>query len=154
MYKYSVVCLMMGLFLNAVALPVFASSTSPVGTWQTIDDKTGKPKSIVKITESNGVLEGKVTQVLQSDQGPNPICDQCEGERHNKPVIGMTILWDMKQNGDTWAGGHILDPKTGSVYGCKIHAIEDGQKLEVRGFKGISLLGRTQTWIRQPDSTQ
>ena len=89
-------------------------------------------------------------KVLQSDQGPNPICKECEGERHNQPVTGMQIVWGLKQDGDEWNGGHILDPNNGKVYRCKMSVTEGGQKLEVRGFIGFSLLGRTQTWERQP----
>lgn len=132
-----------------VAGYAFAASDSPVGVWKTIDDVTGKPKSLVEITEHNGVLEGKVLQVLQSDQGPHPICDKCGGERHNKPVEGMTIMWDMRRDDDVWDGGHILDPKNGKTYGCKIALIEGGAKLKVRGFIGFSLLGRTQIWERE-----
>jgi uncharacterized protein (DUF2147 family) len=127
----------------------FAAETSPVGTWKTVDDKTGQAKSFVEITEQNGELTGKVKEVLQSDQGPNPICKECEGDRKNQPVTGMTILWGMKKDGDGWSGGRILDPKTGKEYGCKIKLSDDGQKLEVRGFMGFSLLGRTQVWERQ-----
>ena len=128
-----------------------ADATSPAGTWTTIDDATHKPKSIVEITEQNGELTGKVKEVLQSDQGPNPVCKDCEGERKNQPVTGMTIIWGMKKDGDGWSGGKILDPKNGKVYGCKMHLIEDGKKLEVRGFIGFSLLGRSQVWERQAE---
>jgi uncharacterized protein (DUF2147 family) len=135
------------LFLSA---RVFAADASPAGVWKTIDDKTGQPKSLVEISEANGVLTGKVKEVLQSDQGPNPVCKECEGDRKNQPVTGMTIIWDMKKNGDEWSGGKILDPKNGKTYGCKMHLTDNGQKLEVRGFVGFSLLGRSQTWERQP----
>jgi len=128
-----------------------AADMSPVGTWKTIDDKTGQPKSIVEITEQNGELTGRVKEVLQSDQGPNPICKACDGERKNQPITGMTIIWGMKQDGDEWSGGKILDPKNGKVYGCKMHLVDNGQKLEVRGFVGFSLLGRSQTWERQTE---
>jgi uncharacterized protein (DUF2147 family) len=129
----------------------FAGST-PVGTWKTIDDQTGNPKSIVQITQVGDELQGKVLQVLQSDQGPNPVCKECTGERKDQPVTGMTILWGMKQDGDVWDGGQILDPKNGKTYKCKLTPIEDGRKLEVRGYIGFSLLGRTQTWLRESDN--
>jgi uncharacterized protein (DUF2147 family) len=135
-------------FALVFAAPVLADG-SPVGTWTTIDDATGKPKSVVEINENNGELSGRVIEVLQSDQGTNPVCKACEGENKDKPVTGMTIIWGMKQDGDKWEGGKILDPKTGKVYGCIITPIDGGQKLEVRGFKGFSLLGRTQTWVRK-----
>jgi uncharacterized protein (DUF2147 family) len=140
------------LFACAAALlssaSAFAADT-PAGTWKTLDDKTGQAKSIVVITEENGELTGKVTQVLQSDQGPNPVCKECDGERKNQPVTGMTILWGLKKDGEEWDGGKILDPKNGKIYGCKMHLTDNGQKLEVRGFIGFSLLGRSQVWERQ-----
>ena len=144
-------CTLIAFAALALSARTFAADMTPAGVWKTIDDKTGQPKSIVVISEENGTLTGKVREVLQSDQGPNPICKDCEGERKNQPVTGMTILWGLKKDGDTWDGGQILDPKNGKVYGCKMHLIENGQKLEVRGFIGFSLLGRTQTWERQAE---
>ena len=135
----------------AVAAPAYAAEMTPVGTWTTIDDATGKPKSIVQITESNGTLEGKVLEVLQSEQGAHPVCKECDGERKDKPVEGMVIIWGVSKDGDVWDGGKILDPKNGKTYGCKMHLTDGGQKLEVRGFVGFSLLGRTQTWERQAE---
>ena len=129
----------------------FAADATPVGVWKTIDDKTGQPKSIVEITETNGELTGKVKEVLQSDHGPNPICKECEGERKNQTVTGMTIIWGMKKDGEAWSGGKILDPKNGKVYGCKMRLTDGGQKLEVRGFIGFSLLGRSQVWERRAE---
>lgn len=131
------------------AAPVLAADLSPVGTWTTIDDATHKPKSVVQITEDNGVLSGKVMQVLESEQGPNPLCTKCTGDLKDKPVVGMQIIRDMKLDGDTWQGGSILDPHSGKTYGCRIRVTDAGSKLEVRGFKGISLLGRTQVWERR-----
>jgi uncharacterized protein (DUF2147 family) len=134
----------------AFAAPTFAADlTSPVGRWTTIDDATGKPKSVVELSEQNGELTGKVVEVLQSDQGPHPICKECDGERKNQPVEGMTIIWGMKKDGDAWEGGKILDPHNGKVYSCKIHLTDGGQKLEMRGFMGFSLLGRSQIWERK-----
>ena len=138
------------------ALPATAQSSqtaalsSPVGVWKTISDKTHKPASLVKIWIENGQLKGKVLKVLNSDKGPHPICDQCEGERHNKPVVGMTIIWGMQKDGDEWDGGTILDPKTGKTYKCSIELVDGGMKLKVRGYIGFSLFGRTQVWLREP----
>jgi uncharacterized protein (DUF2147 family) len=134
--------------LSLVPQVSFAASDSPVGTWRTIDDSTGKPKAIIEITDNGGTLEGKVTQVLQSDDGPHPICKKCDGDRHNQPVEGMTILWGMTRDGDAWDGGHILDPHNGKVYKCKFSLGEDGNTLNVRGYIGFSLLGRSQQWQR------
>jgi len=131
------------------AAPLALAQDSPVGTWTTIDDTTGQPKSIVQISEQDGELTGKVVEVLQSDQGPNPLCTACKGDLKDQPVTGMRIIWGMKQDGDAWKGGRILDPKSGKVYGCNMHLTDDGRKLEVRGFMGMALLGRTQVWQRR-----
>ncbi|MGJ7904264.1 DUF2147 domain-containing protein [Lysobacter sp. 1R34A] len=137
------------LLLLALPMAAFAQAT-PVGSWTTVDDKTGKPKSVVEIYEAkDGSLAGRVNEVLQSDRGPNPTCDKCSGERKNKPVKGMVILWGIRKDGGSWAGGQILDPATGKIYSVKVTPIDGGKKLEVRGFMGFSLLGRTQTWMRQ-----
>jgi len=133
----------------AVAAPAYAAEMTPVGTWTTIDDATGKPKSIVQITESNGTLEGKVLEVLQSEQGAHPVCKECDGERKDKPVEGMVIMWGVKQDGDEWDGGKILDPKNGKTYKVKLKLLENGAKLDVHGYIGFSLIGRSQVWERQ-----
>jgi uncharacterized protein (DUF2147 family) len=133
----------------AVAAPAFAAEMTPVGTWTTIDDATGKPKSIVQITESNGKLEGKVLEVLQSEQGAHPICKECDGERKDKPVEGMVIIWGVEKDGDVWDGGKILDPKNGKTYKVKLTMMEGGNKLDVHGYIGFALLGRSQVWERK-----
>ncbi len=126
-----------------------ANRNTPVGKWRTIDDKTGKVKSIVEIYQaSNGTLAGKVLQVLDSDKGPHPLCDACKGENHNKPIEGMVIAWNLQHEGSSWYYGKIMDPKNGKVYSAKMTPIDGGRKLEVRGYMGFSLLGRSQTWIR------
>ncbi|MFO3705262.1 DUF2147 domain-containing protein [Xanthomonas codiaei] len=139
------------------ALPLAAASLlaqasdSPVGRWKTIDDETGKPKSVVQIEQAaNGTLSGKVVEILQSAKGPNPICDKCDGERKNKPIKGMTILWGLKPDGTAvWSGGSVLDPAKGKTYKAKITLTEGGKKLQMRGYVGIEALGRTQTWVRE-----
>ena len=135
-----------------MALPLTFTSMafaaeSPAGRWQTIDDETGKPKSIVEIQEAaDGTLTGKVAQILQSDHGPNPVCSACEGERKDQPITGMTILWGLKPDGErVWTGGTILDPAKGKTYRAKVTLLEGGEKLEMRGYIGIEALGRTQT---------
>ncbi|ATE71501.1 DUF2147 domain-containing protein [Lysobacter capsici] len=139
---------LLALLLLALPTAAFAQST-PVGSWTTIDDKTGKPKSVVEIYEAkDGSLAGRVTEILQSERGPNPLCDKCSGERKNKPVKGMVILWGIRKDGDTWDGGQILDPVSGKVYSVKVTPTDSGKKLDVRGFMGFSLIGRTQTWMR------
>jgi uncharacterized protein (DUF2147 family) len=126
-----------------------AELTTPVGTWKTIDDETGQAKALIQITESGGKLEGKIIKVLKSDDGPNPVCKKCDGERKDKPVEGMTILWGLSKDGDEWNGGQILDPKNGKIYKAKMSLDDGGRKLNVRGYIGFSLMGRSQVWLRQ-----
>jgi len=128
----------------------FANENSVNGPWKTIDDETGAAKSIVNITEEDGKLVGKISQLFRKpDEDQDPKCDKCSGDKKDKPMIGMTILWDMKKNGDKkWDSGSILNPKEGKTYSCKLELIEGGKKLKVRGFLGFSLFGRTQVWER------
>jgi uncharacterized protein (DUF2147 family) len=135
--------------LLLLPLAAFAQNT-PVGKWRTIDDKTGKVKSIVEIYDAgDGTIAGKVLQVLNSDKGPHPLCDACKGSNHNKPVEGMVIPWGLKKEGGSWEDGKILDPKNGKIYSAKMTPVDGGKKLEVRGYMGFSLLGRSQTWQRE-----
>lgn len=122
---------------------------TPVGRWKTIDDATGEPRSMVAITESGGKLSGTVERVLLKPSEAPPTCTKCSGSRRNQPVQGMNILWGVSRKGEGWEGGSILDPKTGKVYSVKLRMLDSG-KLEVRGYMGFSLLGRTQVWTREP----
>ncbi|KTF34822.1 DUF2147 domain-containing protein [Xanthomonas translucens] len=143
--------LMLALPLSLAAFVAQAADTSPVGRWQTIDDETGKPKSIVQIEQAgNGTLSGKVVEILQSNHGPNPLCDKCDGAQKGKPIKGMTILWGLKPDAAAvWSGGSVLDPAKGKTYKAKITLSDGGKKLQMRGYIGIEALGRTQTWIRE-----
>ena len=145
------ICKALWLALPLAATSILAqASDSPVGRWTTIDDSTGKPKSIVQIEQAdNGTLTGKVVEILQSNKGPNPVCDKCDGERKGQPIQGMTILWGLKADSpQVWDGGSILDPSKGKTYKAKITLTDGGKKLQMRGYIGIEALGRTQTWIR------
>ncbi len=139
-------------WLALVALPLMlaslsASAQSPVGRWKTIDDSTGQVKSIVEITQAaNGTLSGRVAQVLQSDRGPNPTCDKCSGERRNRPITGMTILWDLRPDGSEWSGGTILDPANGKTYRSKAKML-DANRLGVSGC--VAFICREQVWQRE-----
>jgi uncharacterized protein (DUF2147 family) len=141
---------MLALLLLALPALAFAQQGTPVGSWTTIDDDTGKPKSVVEIYQTDdGTLAGRVVEVLQSKQGENPVCTECEGDRRNQPIEGMVIMWGLERDGDTWEDGKILDPSNGKVYSVRLTPVAGGEKLEVRGFIGFSLLGRTQTWVRR-----
>lgn len=124
--------------------------SSPLGRWRSIDDASGKPKAVIEISDTgNGTLSARIVQILDTKDGPNPLCDDCTGARHNKPILGMTIAWGLKPQGKVWAGGRILDPENGKEYSVKMTPIAGGRKLEVRGFLGVALLGRTQVWLRE-----
>lgn len=143
--------LLIAALLAGSAFSAFAQSTSPTGVWKTIDDSTKKEKSLVRIVEANGVYTGKVDKFLDPDTPKDATCKDCSDERKDQPILGMTIIRNMKQSADDKAvfeGGEILDPNNGKVYKAKMKLVDNGSKLEVRGFIGISLLGRTQTWIR------
>ena len=117
-----------------------------IGKWKTIDDNTGKEKSIVEIYEKSGKYFGKITQ-LYDVASQNKKCDKCEGENKNKPIIGLVIIKNMIKEGVVFSGGTITDPSNGKVYSCKFENIKN-DKITVRGFIGFSLFGRSQTWIR------
>ncbi|AEI65656.1 DUF2147 domain-containing protein [Corallococcus macrosporus] len=126
-----------------------AAAPAAVGRWTTIDDETKKPKSVIAIYEENGKLYGKIEKLFREPkEEQNPLCDKCEGALKNQPIIGMTILRDLKKDDDEWSGGSILDPANGKTYKCKIAVEDGGKKLKVRGYIGMALLGRTQYWVR------
>ncbi len=133
--------------LLLAALPLAAvAQDSPTGRWKTIDDETGNVKSIVEISESNGRLRGQVVEILHSDRGPDPVCDKCKGANKDKPVKGMTILWDLERDGSEWKGGTILDPSNGKTYKSKLKLIDNG-RLGVSGC--VAFICREQVWIRE-----
>ncbi|MDR3491157.1 MAG: DUF2147 domain-containing protein [Gammaproteobacteria bacterium] len=126
------------------------NAASPVGSWITIDDVTGKQKSIIKITEnSDHALVGKIIKTFPTPgEIPLKICSACTDEKHNQPILGMIVLTGLKEKDNQWDGGRILDPRNGKYYKCFMQVMDDGKKLKVRGYIGFSLLGRTQIWIR------
>ena len=137
--------LAMALLLGAAA-GAWAQAT-PVGLWKTIDDETGKPKSLVRITEAGGMLSGRIERLIDPDK-PDPRCDKCTDARKGQPVLGMTIIEGAKKEADEsyWAGGTILDPNNGKTYRLRLTP-EDGSKaLQVRGY--IGPFYRNQTWLR------
>nr|WP_245937112.1 DUF2147 domain-containing protein [Undibacterium pigrum] len=133
-------------------MPLLAQAEeSPVGLWKSIDDKSGKPKALIRITETAGELQGKIEKLfLEADVAEkNPKCDKCEGVNKDQPIIGMTILSGLKKDGDEYTGGKILDPGNGKLYSSKLSVIENNKKLNVRGYIGAPMFGRTQTWVRE-----
>ncbi|WP_417444843.1 DUF2147 domain-containing protein [Joostella sp.] len=123
-----------------------AYSQSVLGLWKTIDDETGKEKSVVEVYEENGKVYGKVIEILNKDR-VDVVCDKCEGDKKDKPVLGMVIIEGLEKDGDEYEGGTILDPEKGKEYKCKIWVDEDDEnQLNVRGY--IAFLFRTQEWTR------
>jgi uncharacterized protein (DUF2147 family) len=142
--KIAGISVLIGLFGHFSAF----SQNSVTGKWKTIDDDTNKPKSIVEITEKNGVLYGRIIKLFrETGEDPDPICDKCpsDDDRHNKKVIGMEIINGLKKDDDEYSGGTILDPADARVYRCKIWL--NGNDLMVRGYWGPFY--RTQTWKRE-----
>jgi uncharacterized protein (DUF2147 family) len=132
------------------AIGACAQEAVPTGLWRTIDDDSGKPKALVRISENNGELTGRIEKLFEEPgKAPNPTCTKCEGTRKDQPIIGMTILFGMRRDGAEYDGGQILDPNNGKIYRSKLSVTDGGKKLNVRGYIGIPMLGRTQTWLRE-----
>lgn len=140
----------LALLVGFCSSTAWADDTSPVGLWKNIDDVTGKPRALIRITESNGTLQGKIEKVFPGpNESQNPKCEKCDGANKDAPVVGLVILSGLKKAGDEYTGGQILDPDNGKSYSSKVQLVETGKKLSVRGYIGVPLLGRTQTWVRQ-----
>ena len=117
------------------------------GSWKTFDDETNQPAAIVLISEKNGLFSGVVTKLL--DPKSLPRCEKCTDARKDKPVIGMEILTGLRKTADSYSGGQILDPDDGEIYRASVKLNDQGNKLDLRAYIGLPLLGRTQTWIRE-----
>lgn len=133
------------LAILAVAATGTALANGIEGKWRTIDDATKKPKAIIQITESGGIYSGRIVAL---EAGVDPNCGDCSGAQKGKPLVGQTVLRGLRIDGDEYTGGKITDPKSGKVYSAKATLANGGKSLQVRGFMGISALGRTQTWQR------
>jgi uncharacterized protein (DUF2147 family) len=122
---------------------------TPVGVWKTIDDETKKEKSLVRIKDVNGVFSGTIEKFLDPANKPDEVCDKCTDDRKDKPVMGMTIIRNIKASADDkgiWDGGDVLDPNNGKVYKARLKPVDGGKKLEMRGY--IGPFYRTQVWLR------
>jgi len=121
---------------------------APTGLWKTIDDETKQPKALVRITESGGVVTGKIEKLFDASK-QDSVCDLCTDERKNQKVVGLTIIRNVKQDGDDkalWSGGEILDAAKGKTYKTRLKPVDGGKKMEVRGY--IGFFYRTQVWER------
>lgn len=127
-----------------------ADDMSPVGLWKNIDDMTGKPKALIRITETRGELQGQIEKLyLAPGLDPNPRCDKCSGDKKDQPVLGMVFMSGLKKNGNEYTDGQILDPDNGKLYRSKLSVVDGGKKLNVRGYIGVPMFGRSQIWVRQ-----
>jgi uncharacterized protein (DUF2147 family) len=126
---------------------VFAASLD--GTqWQTIDDKTGEKKAIIQLYENNGRVSGKIIKVLDREKA-KAVCTKCPGSLKNQPIEGLRILTGLKADGNNrWRDGKLVDPESGKVYSGKLTLSNNGQSLDLRGYVGTPLFGRSQTWQR------
>jgi uncharacterized protein (DUF2147 family) len=138
----------MKLILSIVVFFIFQVSFSQTifGKWKTVDDETGMENGIVEIYEKAGKVYGRIIEILEKEK-KHFKCEMCEGEDKNKPVLGLVIIKGLKKKGDFYEGGKVTDPKNGKSYHCKM-TLEGKDKLIVRGYIGISLFGRSQTWFR------
>ena len=138
----------------AASLVAFAASAqpTPVGLWKTIDDSTKKEKSFVRIAEADGVITARLEKLIDTPDAETRVCDKCTDDRKGKPLVGLQLIRGVKKSDDAdsnrWEGGTILDPANGKTYKVRLTPIDGGKKLEVRGYVGSPIFGRTQTWVR------
>ena len=136
--------------VSVCAMASVQAQMTPVGQWHSMDEKTGELKSLIQISESNGVLSGRIDKLLRKEADQKAVCKECSDDRKDKPMLGLEIIRGAKKaaDKDVWEGGKILDPENGKDYTLRMTPIEGGKKLEVRG--SIAFFGRTQTWVRVP----
>lgn len=141
--------------LAVCSAPVAAPAAEPsaIGLWEK-RDSSGKPEGWFRIAEKNGAYEGQIVKMFPKpgEDASTWRCTKCEGEQKNAPVLGITFIKGMKRQGLAYEDGKILDPRDGSLYSARMDLSPDGQQLNVRGYLGVSLLGRTDTWTRLPNN--
>ena len=129
------------------------AQASPVGLWRSIDDHTGKAMALIRISDNGGTLQGRIEKLFGVATEAPVLCAKCSGARKDQPVLGMTVIDGMHHDADektnAYGGGTILDPDNGMVYKSRLTLSEDGRHLMVRGYVGMPLFGRTQTWVRE-----
>lgn len=147
MYRMFTALIMISIFGFAFA---DVEGVTPVGVWRVLGDKSGEAEALVRITEHDGIYEGRIISLFpRPGVSPDVRCDECTGPRKNLPVKGLVIMTGLRRVGAEYTGGEILDPESGDLYQCSLKVSVDNRKVFVRGFIGISLLGRTQTWLRE-----
>tara|TARA_B100000809_G_scaffold142735_1_gene140238 strand:- start:10543 stop:10968 length:426 start_codon:yes stop_codon:yes gene_type:complete len=132
--------------LSIILLGFTMQAQSIIGQWETYDDKTNEKKAIIEIYKQDDTYGAKIIKNFVRNK--DAVCDKCEGENKNKPIIGLVIIENIKKNNEAYEEGTILDPESGDVYKCYLKLIEEN-KLKVRGYIGFSLIGRTQYWLRK-----
>ena len=141
-------CFLVSVLIASTAI----AQSSPTGLWKTFDDSTGKPTAIIRISDDHGELKGEIEKLLaQPADDNNPTCTRCTDRRKDQPIVGMTIIEGMHADSSSadsksFVGGSILDPDDGKMYKSRLLLSDDGKTLQVRGYIGVPLLGRTQTW--------
>jgi uncharacterized protein (DUF2147 family) len=139
--------------LMAAGLPVRAAEPSAVGLWEHTDENTGKAGSWFKIIEKNGVYEGGMVKIFfKPGDDENWVCSKCEGAEKGAPVLGLALIKGMRRNGLAYENGTIMDPRDGTVYRALMNLSPDGKSLEVRGYLGFAVFGKSQVWSRLPDN--
>ena len=128
-----------------MTLSVTLNGQTIIGQWETYDDKTKEKTAVIEIYQTDNLYFGKIVKSFSLEK--NALCENCKGINKNKPIIGLVVIENIKKDGNEFNGGTVLDPDNGETYKCNLKLINN--KLEVRGYLGFSLFGRTQYWVRK-----